>query len=125
MASKFGRIFATMVEQCKPNLGLSYVKTHFYLNSASRLICSSTPRFQTQEQHQQQDDIKGQKTPIQEVKIEHQSEQLASDEDKDDDGDADDYNIHVNENTGEIGGPRGPEPTRYGDWERNGRCSDF
>jgi hypothetical protein len=25
----------------------------------------------------------------------------------------------------EIGGPRGPEPTRYGDWERNGRCSDF
>jgi hypothetical protein len=25
----------------------------------------------------------------------------------------------------EIGGPRGPEPTRYGDWERNGRVSDF
>jgi len=25
----------------------------------------------------------------------------------------------------EIGGPPGPEPTRYGDWERNGRCSDF
>jgi hypothetical protein len=25
----------------------------------------------------------------------------------------------------EIGGPQGPEPTRYGDWERNGRCSDF
>lgn len=25
----------------------------------------------------------------------------------------------------EIGGVRGPEPTRYGDWERNGRCSDF
>ncbi len=25
----------------------------------------------------------------------------------------------------EIGGQRGPEPTRYGDWERNGRCSDF
>jgi hypothetical protein len=27
--------------------------------------------------------------------------------------------------TVEIGGPEGPEPTRYGDWERNGRCSDF
>jgi hypothetical protein len=27
--------------------------------------------------------------------------------------------------TGEIGGPRGPEPTRYGDWERKGRLSDF
>lgn len=25
----------------------------------------------------------------------------------------------------ELGGPKGPEPTRYGDWERKGRCSDF
>ena len=25
----------------------------------------------------------------------------------------------------EIGGPRGKEPTRYGDWEKNGRCIDF
>lgn len=25
----------------------------------------------------------------------------------------------------EIGGPPGPEPTRYGDWEFNGRCTDF
>ena len=25
----------------------------------------------------------------------------------------------------EIGGPEGPEPTRYGDWEKNGRVSDF
>ena len=25
----------------------------------------------------------------------------------------------------EIGGPKGPEPTRYGDWERNGICRDF
>ena len=25
----------------------------------------------------------------------------------------------------EVGGPKGPEPTRYGDWERNGRCTDF
>lgn len=26
---------------------------------------------------------------------------------------------------GEIGGPQGPEPTRYGDWEFKGRCTDF
>jgi hypothetical protein len=26
---------------------------------------------------------------------------------------------------GETGGPKGPDPTRYGDWERNGRCIDF
>lgn len=25
----------------------------------------------------------------------------------------------------EIGGPKGEEPTRYGDWERNGRAVDF
>ncbi|MGD9597308.1 MAG: DUF1674 domain-containing protein [Steroidobacteraceae bacterium] len=25
----------------------------------------------------------------------------------------------------EVGGPEGPEPTRYGDWERRGRCIDF
>jgi hypothetical protein len=25
----------------------------------------------------------------------------------------------------EIGGPPGPEPTRFGDWEKNGRCVDF
>ena len=31
----------------------------------------------------------------------------------------------VNPHTGERGGPKGPEPTRYGDWERKGRVSDF
>lgn len=25
----------------------------------------------------------------------------------------------------EQGGPEGPEPTRFGDWERKGRCIDF
>jgi hypothetical protein len=25
----------------------------------------------------------------------------------------------------EYGGPKGKEPTRYGDWEKNGRCIDF
>lgn len=32
---------------------------------------------------------------------------------------------NTNPATGEVGGPRGPEPTRYGDWERKGRVSDF
>jgi len=31
----------------------------------------------------------------------------------------------TNPETGEIDGPRGPEPTRYGDWERKGRAIDF
>jgi hypothetical protein len=25
----------------------------------------------------------------------------------------------------ENGGPKGPEPTRFGDWERRGKCVDF
>ena len=25
----------------------------------------------------------------------------------------------------EVGGREGPEPVRYGDWEKNGRCIDF
>jgi hypothetical protein len=27
--------------------------------------------------------------------------------------------------TAELGGPKGPEPTRYGDWERKGIAVDF
>ena len=29
------------------------------------------------------------------------------------------------EKTQEYGGPKGPEPTRFGDWEKGGRCIDF
>ncbi|MFN3512518.1 MAG: DUF1674 domain-containing protein [Phenylobacterium sp.] len=29
------------------------------------------------------------------------------------------------ERAAEQGGPRGPEPTRYGDWERKGIAVDF
>jgi len=29
------------------------------------------------------------------------------------------------ERPSEFGGPKGLEPTRYGDWERRGRCIDF
>lgn len=25
----------------------------------------------------------------------------------------------------ELGGPKGLDPVRYGDWERDGRCVDF
>lgn len=25
----------------------------------------------------------------------------------------------------EFGGQKGPEPTRFGDWENKGRCTDF
>ena len=33
--------------------------------------------------------------------------------------------VPVQNSTKEYGGPKGKEPTRYGDWEKNGRCIDF
>jgi hypothetical protein len=32
---------------------------------------------------------------------------------------------HPSEKIEEFGGPRGPEPTRFGDWERKGIAVDF
>ena len=34
-------------------------------------------------------------------------------------------NPGTDDSPAEIGGPKGPEPTRYGDWEKAGRCIDF
>lgn len=44
---------------------------------------------------------------------------------EDDEDDGDDGGEAVNPDTGEVGGPKGKEPTRFGDWERNGRAYDF
>jgi hypothetical protein len=30
-----------------------------------------------------------------------------------------------NDEIKETGGPKGPDPTRYGDWEIKGKCVDF
>ena len=35
------------------------------------------------------------------------------------------YSPEGNKKSVEIGGRKGPEPTRYGDWEVKGRVSDF
>jgi hypothetical protein len=32
---------------------------------------------------------------------------------------------HIIKKLKEIGGRKGLDPTRYGDWEKNGRCIDF
>ena len=48
-----------------------------------------------------------------------------SDLDEDVEEEEDDGAPWVNPETGEVNGPRGPEPTRYGDWEKGGRCFDF
>lgn len=35
------------------------------------------------------------------------------------------YAANYDDDRDEWGGPKGDEPTRYGDWERNGRAFDF
>ena len=50
---------------------------------------------------------------------------LDNEEEGEEEDDWDGYVDMLNEETGEWGGPRGPEPTRYGDWMKNGRTSDF
>lgn len=68
---------------------------------------------QLPQENQDQETVKKQEKE----EITHQDSQ--NEEDDEDGGE------YVNKETGEIGGPKGPEPTRFGDWERNGRCSDF
>ncbi|WIA40689.1 hypothetical protein OEZ86_004385 [Tetradesmus obliquus] len=53
-------------------------------------------------------------------KAKQQQQQQQEDEEEDDD-----LISVVNPETGEAYGPRGKEPTRYGDWEVKGRATDF
>jgi len=39
--------------------------------------------------------------------------------------DADDTSSEASDRPKEIGGRGGLDPTRYGDWEKAGRCIDF
>ncbi|CAM9003017.1 unnamed protein product [Rhodiola kirilowii] len=86
------------------------------LASASRLVSSSS--FTDNHDHHHSSDLKATEAGADGGAYEKREE-----EDEDGDGDGDE--LDLNKETGEIGGPRGPEPTRYGDWEKNGRCYDF
>jgi len=57
--------------------------------------------------------------------IEKDDEVLGEDEEGEEAEEESGHGPFVNPKTGEVGGPRGPEPTRYGDWEKGGRISDF
>ncbi|KAJ9164293.1 hypothetical protein P3X46_023889 [Hevea brasiliensis] len=123
--SNLGRLFSTFfLNPYNPKLAMPYTRSM----PVSRSVCNSISRFISSSGHQQQqkseeglkrkEEIENaikQNPEIKSGEIEEEEEE----EEEDEDG------VHVNKETGEIGGPRGPEPTRYGDWERNGRCSDF
>eukprot|EP00246_Nothoceros_aenigmaticus_P008392 TRINITY_DN2303_c0_g1_i1.p1 TRINITY_DN2303_c0_g1~~TRINITY_DN2303_c0_g1_i1.p1 ORF type:complete len:111 (-),score=26.88 TRINITY_DN2303_c0_g1_i1:733-1065(-) len=52
-------------------------------------------------------------------------EQVGKEEEEEEGEEDTDLGEFRNEQTGEIGGPKGLEPTRFGDWEKGGRCTDF
>ncbi|KAK7380009.1 hypothetical protein VNO78_32335 [Psophocarpus tetragonolobus] len=101
---------------CVANTALCHTRseqlTHFVSNSVTRLLSSSS----TQPQHE--NPVKEEAEAPQEP-LHDDSKQSHGTKENDEDGDS------INKETGEVGGPKGPEPTRYGDWERNGRCYDF
>ena len=53
------------------------------------------------------------------------AENVDSAEPSSDDSSVDDTVCEGNDRPREIGGRGGLDPTRYGDWEKNGRCIDF
>ncbi|MED6158102.1 hypothetical protein PIB30_029537 [Stylosanthes scabra] len=115
MNTSLPRLLST-VPNPAPYLSRSEPLTRSISNSVSRLLCS----YSTQ-QHRQNTVIEQEPAPTlsQENERTKEEEQEHNHDDDDEDGEL------VNKETGEVGGPKGPEPTRYGDWERNGRCYDF
>lgn len=66
---------------------------------------------------------------LDEPHVQDEHKLLEHDLEEDDFVDRDDDDMipeeHINTETGERGGPKGYEPTRFGDWAKNGRVSDF
>uniref|UniRef100_A0A803PPL2 Succinate dehydrogenase assembly factor 4, mitochondrial n=1 Tax=Cannabis sativa TaxID=3483 RepID=A0A803PPL2_CANSA len=107
MAKNLNRIFSSISNLSTTKLISPFARSDSLNQAASRLVCSSAQQPQENIDKEKKDDPeRGEKN---------------KDGDEKDDGDE----LDLNEETGEIGGPRGPEPTRYGDWEKNGRCYDF
>ncbi|GMN44418.1 hypothetical protein TIFTF001_013620 [Ficus carica] len=119
MASNLGRLFSSIFNLSAPKLVLPCIRsepplTRSSINSASRLVSSSAQKPQSD-----QENINKEQREAVERDLENKNEDDLEEEEGGGGG------IQANEETGEVGGPRGPEPTRYGDWERNGRCYDF
>ncbi|KAJ4705986.1 succinate dehydrogenase assembly factor 4, mitochondrial-like [Melia azedarach] len=109
--NNLGRLFASISNLSatpKPFTRSESVTAFVSNPEVSRLMCSSTQQPQEKSIEEREEDT-----------VKSGNEETENQEDEEDDDD------HVNKETGEVGGPRGPEPTRYGDWERNGRCYDF
>ncbi|XP_062120188.1 uncharacterized protein LOC133834553 [Humulus lupulus] len=111
MAKNLSRVFSSISNLSTPKLTSSFARSD-PLNPAIRLISSSA--------QQPRESVNKERKESSKKDLEFEKNEEDKDG-EDDDGDE----LDLNEETGEIGGPKGPEPTRYGDWEKNGRCYDF
>nr|XP_023906235.1 succinate dehydrogenase assembly factor 4, mitochondrial [Quercus suber] len=83
----------------------------------TRSMSSATPHQEIPLQNNKQESIK--------EDLETKNKEEEEEEEDDDDAQYVDENGNfVNKATGEVGGPRGPEPTRYGDWEQKGTAKN-
>ncbi|RID59232.1 hypothetical protein BRARA_F02475 [Brassica rapa] len=89
-----------------------------FMEPVSRFLSSGTPPPQSPSPSPNEDQVVKPDQKLQE------NLQMPKEEEDDEEGGGGGGEF-FNKDTGEIGGPRGPEPTRYGDWEQRGRCSDF
>ncbi|XP_058780648.1 uncharacterized protein LOC131654720 [Vicia villosa] len=115
MTTSFPRLLSTASNPALLRTGSEHL-TRSVSNSVTRLLSSTSTQHHNSNNNNSA--VRDQpQTPTQESLKQSQKEP----QEEEDDGDE----LDLNEETGEVGGPKGPEPTRYGDWERNGRCSDF
>ncbi|KAF8042874.1 hypothetical protein BT93_A1256 [Corymbia citriodora subsp. variegata] len=118
------RFSSTLADLSAPKLALARAGSEplarSVVGSAARLFGSSTeqPRGGNRPSGEPREGAAKEIRQQHEEEEPRRAEEGEEEEEEEDDG-------YVNRQTGEIGGPKGPEPTRYGDWERNGRCSDF
>lgn len=124
MASKLQRLLSSVLDSPKPKLGLGlgFHNEHQALYPAifasKRNLSSSAPQ-QPSEKSKVESFLSPPLSNDRGVDLDEDKTKEGEDEGEDDGG------VFVNKATGEVGGPRGPEPTRFGDWEHNERCSDF
>ncbi|KAL1314936.1 hypothetical protein AAHE18_16G224800 [Arachis hypogaea] len=109
--SSLPRLLST-VPNPAPYLTRSEPLTRSISNSVSRLLCSYStqqPRENTVTEQEHAPSLSHKEESMRTEEQEQEQEQQHDDDDED--GEL------VNDETGEVGGPKGPEPTRYGDWE--------
>lgn len=105
------RVLARLLHPCERDIQAPAVSVQvfrsFTAKNGIKKFELETPELVTHLQNKTEDDIE--KMTGTRLEVKRTEEQALKDTTK----------------SSESGGPKGPEPTRYTDWEVNGRCSDF